>query len=102
MSLEKVIIEDKIEIVVIKDNLKAVQVRTRTSIREDGKELSSSFHRHTINPGDDLTNESDEVKNICESIFTEQMIADYISFSQTPPNLEEEYDSGDTTDSDSD
>lgn len=90
MSLEKVIIEDKIEIVVIKDNLKAVQVRTRTSIREDGKELSSSFHRHTINPGDDLTNESDEVKNICESIFTEQMIADYISFSQTPPNLEEE------------
>lgn len=94
MALEKKIIEDKIEIIVVKDTMKSIQVRTRTSIMEDGKELSSSFHRHIINPGDDLTNESDEVKNICENVFTEQMIADYISFSQTTPNLEEEYDSG--------
>jgi hypothetical protein len=45
MALEKVISEDKIEIV---GEYKAVQVRTCTKVMEDGVELSSGYHRHVI------------------------------------------------------
>ena len=45
MALEKVVTEDKIEIV---GEYKAVQVRTCTKVMEDGVELSSGYHRHVI------------------------------------------------------
>jgi hypothetical protein len=45
MALEKVVSEDKIEIV---GQYKAVQVRTCTKVMEDGVELSSGYHRHVI------------------------------------------------------
>jgi hypothetical protein len=45
MALTKVITEDKIEVV---GDHKAVQVRTKTSVMEDGVELSSGFHRHSL------------------------------------------------------
>ena len=50
MALEKVITEDKIEIV---GEFKAVQVRTCTKVLEDGVELSSGYHRHVVMAGDD-------------------------------------------------
>ena len=43
MSITKEIVEDKIEIV---GDFKTVQVRTATVIKEDGVELSRSFHPH--------------------------------------------------------
>jgi hypothetical protein len=42
MALEKVISEDKIEIV---GPYKAVQIRTCTQVLEDGVELSSGYHQ---------------------------------------------------------
>ena len=48
MALEKVITEDKIEIV---GEFKAVQVRTCTKVLEDGVELSSGYHRHVVVAG---------------------------------------------------
>ena len=50
MALEKVITEDKIEIV---GPYKAVQIRTCTQVLEDGVELSSGYHRHVIMAGQD-------------------------------------------------
>jgi len=72
MSLEKIIKEDKIEVV---GNYKAVQVRTATVIMEDGVELSSSFHRHSINPGEDISEQSTEVQAICNAVHTPEIIA---------------------------
>ena len=46
MALTKETVVDKIE--VIENGI--VQVRTVTRIKEDGVELSSSFHRHSITP----------------------------------------------------
>ena len=46
MALTKEIIVDKIE--VLEDGI--VQVRTLTRVKEDGVELSSSFHRHHLEP----------------------------------------------------
>ena len=73
MTIEKVITQDKIEIV--GDTIKHVQVRTKTAFVEDGVEASSSYHRHVVNPNDDLTNETDEVRALCEVIFTDEMKA---------------------------
>ena len=74
MALEKVISEDKIEIV---GEFKAVQVRTCTKVLEDGVELSSGYHRHVVSAGDDYSNESPEVQAICQVVHTDAVIAAY-------------------------
>ena len=70
--LEKVISEDKIEIV---GEFKAVQVRTCTKVLEDGVELSSGYHRHVVSAGDDYSNESPEVQAICAAVHTDAVVA---------------------------
>ena len=74
MALEKVISEDKIEIV---GDYKTVQVRTCTKVLEDGVELSSGYHRHVVVAGQDYSNESPEVQAICQVVHTEAVIAAY-------------------------
>lgn len=73
MALEKVVMADLIEVV---EN-GSVQVRTKTMIMEDGKEISSSFHRHIVVPGGDYSAEDDRVKAICAATHTESVIASY-------------------------
>ena len=46
MALTKEIVVDKIEVL----ELGHIQVRTVTKILEDGVQLSSSFHRHVVEP----------------------------------------------------
>ena len=45
MAITKEIIEDKIEVV---GDYKHIQIRTATVIKEDGVELTRSFHRHAL------------------------------------------------------
>ena len=70
--LEKVISEDKIEIV---GEFKSIQVRTCTKVLEDGVELSSGYHRHVVSAGDDYSNESPEVQAICAAVHTDAVVA---------------------------
>ena len=74
MALTERTEEDKIEIV---GAFKHVQVRTATIIERDGVEISRSFHRHVVQPGDDTTNESAEVQAICAVVHTAEVIAAY-------------------------
>ena len=74
MALTERAEEDKIEIV---SPFKHVQVRTATIIERDGVEISRSFHRHVVQPGDDTTNESAEVQAICATVHTAEIIAAY-------------------------
>ena len=77
MALTKTIEDDKFEIVGL---YKHVHVRTATVIKEDGKELSRSFHRKVLSPGTldgsdnlvdtDVSAESAEVKGITSSVWT--------------------------------
>lgn len=73
MSLSKEINIDKIEIV---EN-GTVQVRQVTRIIEDGNELSKSYHRWTIAPGQDYSDQPDNVKAICQAAHTPAVIAAY-------------------------
>ena len=68
--LEKVIEVDSIEIV----NKAIVQVRTKTSIVENGNLLSSSYHRHVIQPGEDYSKEDDLVQKVCALVHTPQAV----------------------------
>ena len=76
MALEKVISEDKIEIV---GEHKHVQVRTCTKVLEDGVELSSGYHRHVVTAGDDYSTESAEVQAICAAVHTKKVVAAYLA-----------------------
>ena len=71
--LEKVTAVDRIEVV---EN-GCVQVRTKTAIMEDGKQISGNFHRHVIAPGDDYSGEDARVQAICTATHTAGVIAAY-------------------------
>jgi len=81
MAITKELIEDKIEVV---GNYKTIQVRTATVIKEDGVEISKSFHRKSLdcvssvkNEDDswthtdtDVSSESTEVQGIATAVWT--------------------------------
>jgi hypothetical protein len=73
MALEKQTVVDKIEVV---EN-GAVQVRTATRIMEDGVQLSSSYHRNVVAPGDDYSTQDARVQAICAATHTAEVIAAY-------------------------
>ena len=73
MSLTKGVTIDKIEIT---EN-GVVQVRQATKIIEDGNELSKSYHRWTIAPGQDYSDQPDNVKAIAAAAWTPAVIAAY-------------------------
>jgi len=77
MAITKEIIEDKIEVV---GDYKTIQVRTATVIKEDGVELSRSFHRHALQCTDDITNQSEEVQAICNAVWTDELKTAYQEF----------------------
>ena len=86
MAITKTIENDKIE-VVSKWN---IQVRTASIIKEDGKELTRSFHRKTIVPGKldasdnlvdtNISGEDADVQAICNAAWTTQGKADFKAF----------------------
>ena len=101
MAITKTAENDKIE-VVGKWN---IQVRNATIIKEDGKELTRSFHRKVITPGTlkggtgadkdtlvdtDISGEDADVKAICNAAWTSQVKTDFTAFlvanKPTPPS----------------
>ncbi len=91
MAITKTIENDKIE-VVLKWN---IQVRTATVIKEDGTELTRSFHRKVLTPGrlkggdgsdkndlveTDISGEDADVQAICNAAWTTQVKADYKAY----------------------
>ena len=88
MALEKLVKNDKIE-TLLNDiwEFSTVQVRTATIIREDGTDLSRSFHRHVVMPDEDITGEDADVQAICNAVFTQRGKDNYQAFlaAQTNP-----------------
>jgi len=78
MAITKTIVDDKIEVVT---EFKHLQIRQATVIKEDGTELSRSFHRRmlhcgTIDTSDnfvdaDISSETTEVKGIAAAVWTQ-------------------------------
>ena len=83
MAITKEIVEDKIEIV---GEYKNIQVRTATVIKEDGVEISRSFHRKVLecvesshdgsswtHTDTDVSGESSEVQGIASAVWTDDV-----------------------------
>ena len=88
MALTKTTENDKIE-VVRKWN---IQIRSATIIKDDGKEISRTFHRHVLVPGTlkggsgsdkddlvatDISKEDADVQAICNAAWTSQVKTDF-------------------------
>jgi hypothetical protein len=71
MALSKTVVVDRIEVL----QMGQVQVRTATVIAEEGVELSRSFHRHVLAPGDDTTGQADRVVDIAAATWTTEVVA---------------------------
>jgi len=52
-----------------------IQVRIATVVTENGVELSRSFHRHVLEPGDDTTGQDDRVVAVAAAAWTPDVIA---------------------------
>jgi hypothetical protein len=63
--------ETKIEKIEVVGEYKAVQVATDTIIKEDGKEISRSRHRHVLHPDTDISSEDAEVQAVANSVWTD-------------------------------
>ena len=86
MAITKTFENDKIEVV----NKWIIQVRKATVIKEDGTELTRSFHRHVVVPGTldgsdnlvatDISGEDADVQAICNAVWTSQVKTDFTAF----------------------
>ena len=82
MALTKEIVIDKIEVL----ELGQVQIRTATRVKEDGVELSSSFHRHILVPSTktdgswadtDISGEAARVQAVANATWTDSVKTAY-------------------------
>jgi hypothetical protein len=76
MAITKEMIVDRIEVL---EN-GTVQIRTATKIKEDGKQISETFHRHVVAPGDNYSAETDRVKAVCAAIHTANVVDAYVEY----------------------
>ncbi len=87
MAITKVIVNDKIETLLNDEwDFSWVQVRTATIFREDGVDVSRTFHRHVVMPDADLTPEGADVQAICNTVFTSECKANYQTYLDNRPN----------------
>ena len=57
----------------VRGEYKHINVRTKTSIMEDGKELSYKYHRRVLQPDADISAESDELKALANALWTDEI-----------------------------
>ena len=81
MAITKEVVIGQMEVV---GTYKAIQVRTDTVIKEDGKEISRNFHRHVVYPNisaDDLAKEHADVQTLANSgIWTDELKTAYANY----------------------
>ena len=79
MALTKEVRCDRIEIV---GDHKHVQCRQATIIKEDGVELSRSFHRHVLHPDSDISGEPQETQDVCNAVWTDEVKSAWATFQE--------------------
>ena len=57
----------------IRTDYKHISVRTKTSIMEDGKEISYKYHRKVLSSDMDISGESKEVPALANALWTDEV-----------------------------
>ena len=97
MALTKEIVYDRTEIV---GDYKAIQCREATIVKEDGVELSRSFHRHVLHPSSceknedgsfthtdtDISGEPAETQAVCNAVWTDEVKAAWKTWQEENPS----------------
>ena len=52
-----------------------IMYREATRIIEDGKLLTQTYHRTSLSPGQELTNQPEKVVAICNTVWTPEVVA---------------------------
>ena len=73
MSLEQKSVVD--QITVTENNI--VMVRTANQILDNGQVINTTYERTSLIPGQDLTGQDEKVVAICNSVWTQSIIANY-------------------------
>ena len=80
MALVERTVVTKIEVV---SDFKHIQIQTDNQIIDDETgeiKAKDNFHRKVIHPGDDYSNEPQDVKGIADAVCTEEIIKKYADF----------------------
>ena len=100
MALTKEVKYDRVEIV---GEYRAIQCREATIVKEDGVELSRSFHRHVLHPSScdtnvdadgepdgtfthtatDISGEPQETQDVCAAVWTNAVKAAWKTFNES-------------------
>jgi hypothetical protein len=75
----------KIEVV---GQFKAVQVAIDTLIKEDGNLISQTRHRYVLHSDMDISSQPQEVKDICNTAWTQEVKDAWNTFKQQQEDLE--------------
>jgi hypothetical protein len=73
MALEKKTVTGQIEV----GETGTIGVRTDTVVTDDGVELSRSFHRKVLAPGDDVSGEDAKVQAVAGAVWTTEVVEAY-------------------------
>jgi hypothetical protein len=73
MALTERNIIDKIEI--LENGI--IQVRQANIVERDGIEIAKTYHRWTLAPGQDLTDQQQKVIDVANAVWTEEVISAY-------------------------
>ena len=57
----------------VRTEWKHIQVRTKTSIMEDGAEISYKYHRKVLTPDMDVSGESAEIQALANALWTDEV-----------------------------
>ena len=57
----------------IRTEYKHINVRTKTSVMEDGEELSYKYHRKVLTPDMDVSGESAEIQALANALWTDEV-----------------------------
>ena len=61
----------------VRGEYKFIQVRTKTSIMEDGEELSFKYSRRILTPNMDVSGESAEIRALAGALWTDEIKSAY-------------------------
>ena len=61
----------------VRGEYKFIQVRTKTSIMEDGEEISYKYHRKVLTPDADVSGESAELQALAGALWTDELKSAY-------------------------
>ena len=79
MALEKKVTYDY----EVRGEYRCIQQRAKTAIIEDGKEISYSYHRNSFMPDADVSGESDELKALADTLWTDDIKKAYKDYKET-------------------